>query len=140
MGSSGWLKSSTMSKVNSSDHSTSSLSMSNLLKNVGFSLPLTICMDTIWNSRVDSGDCSMDSGEMSSIHSRDMGNSGVSYGCGWDQSSSIVNTSDHASSSLSMSNLFESVGLGLPLAIGMNTIWIGRVDTSNMGHNTKGIA
>merc|ERR1711892_250946 len=83
----GRLKSSTMSIVNSSDHSTSSLSMSNLLKSVGFSLPLTIGMDTIWISRVDSRDSSMDSGEMGSIYSRDMGDSGdsgVSYGCGWD--------------------------------------------------------
>merc|ERR1711892_1445620 len=100
-------------------------------------------------ARVDSGDTSMNSRGMSSVGSRDMGSiycghsyGVVSYSCGWLQSSSmsIVNSSDHSTSSLSMSNLLKSVGFSLPLAIGMNTVWIGRVDTSNMGHCTIGIA
>merc|ERR1740128_1570922 len=116
--------------------------MSNLLESVGLSFPLAIGMGTIWISRVDSRDSIMDSWDMSSVDSGDMGSSvycrnSVSYSCGRLQSSSmsIVNTSDHSTSSLSMSNLLKSVGLSLPLAIGMDTIWISRVDSRDCSMN-----
>merc|ERR1712106_307156 len=72
---------------------------------------------SVWVGRVDT-----------SMDSRDS--------CGRNQSSSmsIANTSDNTTgSNLSMGNLSNSVGFSLPLAIGMDTIRIARVDTGNIG-------
>jgi len=129
--SSGWAEStSSVSIVNTSDNTASSLSKSNLAKSVGLGFSLANSMDTIASKMgVDSRDSSMNSRDMR-VDSWDMG---ILDSSGWAESTSsvsIVNTSDNTASSLSKSNLAKSVGLGFSLAIGMNTIRITRVHSS----------
>merc|ERR1719154_437415 len=114
--SSGWAEStSSVSIVNTSDNTASSLSKSNLAKSVGLGLSLANSMDAIASKMgIDSRDGSMNSRDMR-VDSWDMG---VLDSSGWAESTnsmSIVNTSDNTASSLSKSNLAKSVGLGFSL-------------------------
>ena len=125
----------TMSIVNSSHHSSGSLSMSNLLKGVRFSLSLAIGVD----KRIAGVDTSNMMGSNPDMGVDTWNNSVNSSG--WDRGSSmsIADGSDDSAISLSSSNLANSVWLGLSLAISMD-IGIAGVDTSSVGDCSIGIA
>ena len=139
----------TMSIVNSSHHSSGSLSMSNLLKGVRFSLSLAIGVDKriagvdTSNMMGSNPDMGVDTSNMMGSNP-DMGvdtwNNSVNSS-GWDRGSSmsIADGSDDSAISLSSSNLANSVWLGLSLAISMD-IGIAGVDTSSVGDCSIGIA
>merc|ERR1712106_734764 len=114
-------QSTSMTIVNSSDHTSGSLSVSNLLKGVRLGLSFAISMEI----RVG----------MISCRVGNMWNNTNS----WNQSCSmsIVYSSDDSSVSLSSGNLCNCVGLGLSLAVSMEIRvgMIGRV--GNMWYNTN---
>merc|ERR1719474_1742297 len=113
----GRLESSTMSKVNGSNFSTSSLTSSNLSQCVGLSFSLAKMMESI-----GIGSMSVDNW----ICSNNVGGSKFHF-LGRLESSSMskVNGSNFSTSSLASSNLSQGVGLSFSLAKMMESIRIG---------------